>query len=162
MFYCIAQNVGGYLCHPSNVQAAPVVVIQRSLVLPSKQRPPHARNKRLEQRCHRTRIVEKAGSSENLGEMAVICGFDEGDALVDRRALNEICSCGSFAGAGHVQGYPAVAPQQETTAGNELTANRQPRRRHRAQSWSIRITVCLPLAICHWKSTRELVCINLQ
>lgn len=81
-------------------------------------RQPRPRSRLLEGRCHHTcAVVGSKTMRRNLTEMAVICGLDEGDALVDRQPLNEICSLGVLPGAdlvqNHVQGYP-VEPVRES------------------------------------------------
>ena len=71
--------------------------------------------------------------------MAVICGFDEGDALVDRQSLSEICSSlVSRRVQDGVQGYPVVPPSAADDDSIKNNAARRP------QLWTCRIVSACP------------------
>jgi hypothetical protein len=89
----------------------------------------------LERQCHHgLTIVEKVSLSENLREMAAICGFDEGDACRSAAAQRDLLFLG-------VQGYPVAPP---TWAKDESIKNKAS---HRPQSWRTRTVDCLPSVV---------------
>lgn len=103
------------------------------------------------------RLMEQG--QENLGEMAVICGFDEGGALVDRQRLNEICSstesCSVQTACKATCKATLSCPQQQSMRMDDESIKNNTS--HRPQSWRTRIVVCLPseIAPCSPVQTRR-------